>query len=107
MRKVIFGAISMLALSTAAFAEDGAAIYKSTCQACHGVDGKGTAMAPAFAGMHHLSTCSDRQIADVILKGRSGAEKMHNNFTAEMPPQKLTADELKAVVDYVKSLAGK
>ncbi len=107
MKTIITGTILSLAFSTAALAEDGAAIYKLKCQACHGVDGKGTAMAPAFAGMPHLKNSSDRQIADVILKGRSRAEMMHKNFPTEMPPQKLSSDELKAVVDYVKSLAGK
>lgn len=107
MKKVVIGTISALAISTAAFAADGAAIYKTKCQACHGVDGKGTAMAPAFAGMNHLGTSSDRQIADVILKGRTGAEKMHKNYPTGMPPQKLTADELKAVVEYISSLAKK
>jgi len=104
MKKIIIGTISALALSTAAFAADGAAIYKSKCQACHGVEGKGTAMAPAFKGSPHLKHSTDQEISDIIVKGVSGAKKMHKQFAIDMPPQKLSADELKAVVDYIKSL---
>lgn len=106
MKRFLAGTIVALAFSTSAFAADGAAIYKSKCLACHGVEGKGSAMAPAFNGNPHFKSANDQQISDIILKGRSGAEKMHKQFTTDMPPQKLSDDELKAVVAYVRSLVG-
>lgn len=106
MKRIILGTIMAFAFSTAAFASDGATIYKSKCQACHGVEGKGSAMAPAFAGNQHLKHSSGQQIADIILKGRSGAQKMHKQFAVDMAPQKLSADELKAVIEYVRSVGG-
>lgn len=106
MKKILVGTIVALAFSTSALAAEGMAIYKSKCQACHGVEGNGTAMAPAFKGNQHIKSNSDQQISYIILKGRSGAEKMHKQFTVDMPPQKLSADELKAVVGYIRSLGG-
>lgn len=106
MKRMIAGTLMVLALGSWNMAmADGAALYKAKCQPCHGVDGKGTAMAPAFAGNEYIKTGTNEQITDVIVKGRQGAEKKYKQYAIGMPAQKLTADEAKDVVAYLKSLA--
>ncbi|MBZ0220738.1 MAG: cytochrome c [Candidatus Methylomirabilis sp.] len=110
MRK-LFG-IGVLALGMAAFtvpaiAADGAAIYKAKCVACHGADGQGTAMAPGFKGSEWVKSTADADIATVITNGREGAAKAYKNFAMGMPKQKLSDDEVKAVVEHLKGLAAK
>jgi|SRR5690242_3618070 len=43
MKRIAF-ALATLALVATARAEDGAALYKAKCAACHGADGKGSPM---------------------------------------------------------------
>ena len=109
MKRIIAGALMVLALGSMGIAEagDGAATYKAKCVPCHGADGKGTAMAPAFTGNEYIKTATEEQITEVILKGREGANKAYKQFAIGMPAQKLSADEAKDIVVYLKSLAGK
>lgn len=106
MKRLIAGALMVMVMGSwnMAVAADGAALYKAKCQPCHGVDGKGTAMAPAFVGSEYIKTATDAQITEVMLKGRQGAEKKYKQFAIGMPAQKLSADEAKDVVAYLKSL---
>jgi len=108
MRKLL--GIGILALGVAAFtgtamAADGMALYKSKCAPCHGADGQGTAMAPAFKGNAWVKGASDAELSDVILKGREGAAKKYKQYAIGMPKQKLADDEAKAVEAYIKGLA--
>lgn len=110
MKKTIIGSMALgaaLLFGGAAFAADGAAIYKAKCAACHGADGQGTAMAPAFKGSEYMKTAKDAEIADVITKGREGAAKKYKQFAIGMPKQSLSEDEVKAVTDYLRTLAAK
>ena len=109
MKRMIAGALMVLALGSMSMAEagDGSATYKAKCLPCHGADGKGTAMAPAFVGNEYIKTAAEADITDVIVKGRQGADKKYKQFAIGMPAQKLSADEAKDVVAYLKTLAGK
>lgn len=109
MKRTIAGIFAALAMGsfTLALAQDGAAIYKAKCMACHGPEGKGTAMAPAMAGNEFLKTASDADIHDAILKGREGAAKKYKQYAIGMPAQKLSEAETKAVTAYIKGLAAK
>jgi mono/diheme cytochrome c family protein len=110
MKRLLTGAM-LFALLTgvagAALAADGASIYKSKCLACHGADGKGTAMAPGFQDNAFMKDSAEDVISKTIQDGRSGAEKKYKNFALAMPPQNLEDAEIKAVVSYLKSLASK
>jgi mono/diheme cytochrome c family protein len=88
-------------------AADGEALYKTKCLMCHGADGKGTAMGPAFKGSEFIKSSSDQAIAEVILKGREGAAKTYKNIALGMPAQKLSDEDSGALVAYLKSLAAK
>lgn len=84
----------------------GAALFKTKCAACHGADGVGTAMAPAFKPNDWVRDSSDSDIADTITKGREGAAKRYKKFVIGMPAQKgLSEAEVDSLVAYLKDLA--
>ncbi len=62
-------------------------------------------MAPAFKGNAWVKGAADAEVTDTILKGREGAAKKYKNFPMGMPKQKLSDDEVKAVVAHIKGLA--
>jgi mono/diheme cytochrome c family protein len=96
---VILSAAVCLAVSAVA-QDDGAAIYKSKCERCHGTDGMGH----TFDGkMTHAAEFSNPEIvkmqdADLIAVVKNG--KKH------MPAfgKRLTGDQIAAVVAYVHTL---
>ena len=100
-------AVAAMGLAGSSLASDGEAVYKSKCAMCHGADGAGSPMGNAFKGNEFISGGSDADIADTILKGRSGAARKYSQYSMGMPAQKLGDDDLKAVVAYLKSLASK
>jgi mono/diheme cytochrome c family protein len=76
-------------------ADDGVAIYKTKCAACHGADaaGKPTAKIPSLIG-DDVKKVSDADLSKVITS------------TAKHPAgvKGLSEDEVKAVVTYIRSL---
>lgn len=88
--------VALLAVfSTAAFAQDGAALYKSKCAVCHGAAGEGKGkVGPKVAG----TTKTPEQIVALLTKG--GAEKGHH----VKPVAGLQPDQAKAIATYVKTL---
>lgn len=75
-------------------AEDGAAIYKAKCAMCHAPDGAGK-MGPAVKG----TKLTDTQIVDLLTKGAEGKKAPHTK-----PVGGVTADQAKAVAEFVKGL---
>ena len=87
--------IALLSMSCVAFAaEDGAAIYKSKCAACHGPDGAGK-IGPAVKG----TSLTAAQISDELQNGAAGKKAPHTKGITG-----LTADQATAVAAYVKTL---
>lgn len=88
----------VVALSTSlalpAFAADGAATYKTKCAGCHGAEGQGK-VGPALKG----TSLSDAEIADLLTKGNDAKKAPHKKALSS-----LTADDAKAVAEYVKGL---
>lgn len=95
------------AMSGTALAADGGMIYKSKCSACHGSDGQGSAMAPAFQGNKFVADSPASEITDVLKNGRAGEAKKYKQFPLPMPKQSLSDEEAAAVVEYIKSIARK
>jgi len=93
---IVLFVIFTLALSIAvpAFAADGAATYKAKCAACHGHEGQGK-VGPAVKG----TALTADQITDLIVKGEDAKKAPHKKAMAGV-----TADDAKAVADYVKTL---
>jgi len=83
----------------------GTVIFRTKCVPCHGADGVGTAMAPAFKGNDWIKGASRDEIAAVIKNGREGAAKKYKNFVISMPAQKgMSESDISALVDYIKSI---
>jgi mono/diheme cytochrome c family protein len=85
---IILAALAMM-MTTAAFAEDGAALYKAKCAGCHGAAGEGKASNPALKS-------TKANVADVLTNG--GRKAIHAK------PFNATPDQVKAIVDFVGSL---
>ena len=83
--------------STASWAADGAALYKSKCAGCHGANGEGkpAIKAPAVKG---TNLDADALVAH-ITKGESTSKAPHNKGIAG-----LTDDQAKAIAEYIKTL---
>ena len=93
---IVLFIIFTLAISIAmpAFAADGAATYKAKCAACHGPEGQGK-VGPAVKG----TALTADQITDLLTKGVDAKKAPHKK-----PVAGVTADDAKAVADYVKTL---
>lgn len=71
--------------------EDGAAVYKAKCAACHGPDGAGK-IGPALKG-------TKVDVAAFVQNGEAGKKAPHSKGVAGV-----SAEQAKAVAEYVKSL---
>jgi mono/diheme cytochrome c family protein len=81
-------------ISQPALADDGGATFKAKCAGCHGAEGQGK-VGPALKG----TSLSADQIAGLLTKGDDAKKPPHKK-----PMSTLSADDAKAVADYVKSL---
>jgi mono/diheme cytochrome c family protein len=81
-------------LSLPAFSQDGAAIFKTKCSACHGGEGQGK-IGPALKG----TSLSSDDIAALLTKGSDSRKPPHKK-----PMSGLSDADVKAVADYVKTL---
>jgi cytochrome c len=75
-------------------AEDGAAIYKTKCAACHGADGAGK-VGPALKG----TKLTADQVSDLLTSGAAGKKAPHTKAVSGV-----TAEQAKAAAEYVKGL---
>ena len=87
-RTIVLAAVAMM-MTTAAFADDGAAMYKAKCAGCHGAAGEGK-MGPALKGKTN--------VVDVLTNG--GKSKAPH--TKAMSG--ITADQAKDIQNYVSGL---
>jgi mono/diheme cytochrome c family protein len=84
--------LSLVFASAAFAAEDGAALFKAKCAACHGPDGKKMAKAD-------LSSAGVQGKTDADLVAFVGENPKHN-FTKKG----LSADQIKAIVTFLRTL---
>jgi cytochrome c6 len=98
-------ALGVLSLIAAPLrAQDAAALYKSKCAACHGPDGTGNTPTGKSLGVTDLTSGdvqkqTDAQLTDSIANGKG----------KKMPAYKgkLTDDQIKDLVAYIRDLAKK
>jgi mono/diheme cytochrome c family protein len=77
-----------------AFAQDGGAIFKAKCAACHGAEGQGK-VGPKLQG----TSLSADQISDLLTKGDDARKAPHKK-----PMASLSAADATAVAGFVKGL---
>ncbi len=79
-------------------ADDGAAIYKAKCAACHGADlaGKPAAKIPSLVS-DDAKKASDADLTDMIANGGKDKKSMHAFVN-----KGVTADQTKMVVAYIR-----
>ena len=87
-------AVFTVACSMAWAAEDGAALYKSKCAACHGAAGEGK-IGPSL----QKTALTQAQVADLLTKGAAGKKAPHTKAVSG-----LTADQAAAVATFVGTL---
>jgi mono/diheme cytochrome c family protein len=97
-------AVLVAAWSPAAWSADakaGKAIYDKSCASCHGADGKGNPAMAKVLGEKGLNLTtkevmkmSDDQVLKIIAQG-----------AGKMPASKISAEEQKQVLSYMRSLA--
>lgn len=103
VRRIAGVAVLSMLLGSAAWAADGAAVYKEKCSKCHGETGMadtatGKSMkVPALAGDAKVAKMSEDEIVAAVKEN-----KKHKD-----PVKTLPDDVLKAAAGYVKSLASK
>ena len=88
----------LFAVGTPASAADGEALFRQNCTMCHGVDGKGFAvmMTPDMTDPKWQEEHSDETISEVV---RTGKPPM-----PPFPPDKLSDEELKAIICHIRTL---
>jgi len=94
----------LLILPTAARADDAAAqLYKTKCAGCHGPDGKGETTMGKALKLRDLASADVQKQSDADLTTLISAGK--NKMPAS--GKSLSADQIKGLVGYVRSLAKK
>jgi len=98
---ILLGLALLLVFSTFAAAQDSSAdVYKSKCAMCHGADGKASSGMGKSMGLKPFS--------DPDVQGMSDADMaaLITNGKGKMPAMKgkLTDDQIKGLVKYVKSM---
>ena len=97
MNKTTMVMLFALAFPVTALA-DGAAIYKIKCAPCHGPDGSGQTPVGKNLKVRDLRSAevqklSDAEITKVLTEGKG-----------KMPVSKLSADDMKVVIGFLRSL---
>jgi cytochrome c6 len=105
MRKLEIAIVAfvLIALTTSAFADSGADVYKAKCAMCHGPDGSGSTPMGKKLNVKDLKSPdvtkqTDPQLTTIITKGKD-----------KMPAYagKLTDAQIHEVVEYIRELAKK
>lgn len=100
MKRTVIALVILALAASPIFAADGAAIFKAKCAACHGADGKGDTPVGKTLKVASLGGADVQKLTDAEL------EKAISDGKGKMPSfkTKLTADELKAVVGFLRTL---
>ncbi len=94
MERAKYLGMTLLLLSSMAFAADGAQIYKTKCAGCHGPNGEGK-VGPSLK----TTKLGDDDIVMLLSKGDEKRKAPHKKAISG-----LSDEDIKAVAHYVKSL---
>jgi cytochrome c6 len=103
LARILALAVLLMMVAPAARADDAAALYKTKCAVCHSADGSGDSAMGKRTGAHDFRSAevqkmTDAQLTEITTKGKN-----------KMPgyDKKLTAEEIKGLVAYVRVLGKK
>ncbi len=94
MKRYLTMLAAVILLSSMAWAQDGASLYKAKCAMCHGAMGEGK-VGPSL----QKTALSQQQITDLLTNGAAGKKAPHNKAMSG-----LTADQAGQLSTYVGSL---
>lgn len=100
---VLVGSL-IFAMSTLTRADDSANLYKTKCAVCHAPDGSGDSVMGKKLGAKDLRSDEVQKKSDAELN-----DLITNGLGKTMPAykDKLTADQIKGLVAYIRELAKK
>ena len=97
----LFICVGAASNAIAADADSGKALYEKSCVGCHGPDGKGNEKMAKLLGDKGLNIVGD----ETKKKSDEQLMKVLSEGTGKMPASKLSREEQKQVLSYVRSLA--
>lgn len=97
-------ALALIFVSISARADDAATLYKAKCAVCHSADGSGTSEMGKGLGSPDLRSDATQKETDAQL-----TDSITNGKGKKMPAYKgkLTDDQIKDLVAYIRDLAKK
>jgi len=104
-RGVLPLAFCIFAFSAPLWAQgDGATLFKSKCSACHGADGSGNTPVGKSMKLRDFSSAdvqkqTDAELTAIITNGKAGGMPSYKG--------KLTDDQIKQLVSFIRGLAKK
>ncbi len=87
--------------SAAGQSENGAQVFASNCQSCHGADGKGGANAGSVVDASYLALVSNQYLRTIVIAGRP--ELGHPDWKNDVAGQPLTSAQVSDVVAWLAS----
>ena len=101
---VLILAALVLVVNMPAQAQDGAALYKAKCSVCHADDGSGSGATGKQLGVKDLRSDDVQKQTDAQL-----TDAITNGMGKKMPAYKgkITDDQIKGLVAYIRELAKK
>ncbi|HXH37988.1 MAG TPA: cytochrome c [Thermoanaerobaculia bacterium] len=98
MKKIVMCALVLAIVLPVTVFADGAATYKTKCAACHGPDGSGQTPVGKNLKVKDLSSPEVQKLTDAELT------KVLSEGKGKMPASKLSADDIKSVIGFVRGL---
>ena len=101
---VFLSALLVPAIAASTLAQDGAALFKSKCAVCHAPDGSGSGAMGKQLGVTDLRSDAVQKQTDAQLN-----DSITNGKGTKMPAYKgkITDDQIKGLVGYIRELAKK
>jgi cytochrome c oxidase cbb3-type subunit III len=87
--------------STPGDSSRGAQVYASSCQSCHGPDGKGGRAAGSVVDASYLALVSNQYLRTIVIAGRP--DLGHPDWKGDVPGQSLTPAQVSDVVAWLVS----
>ncbi|HWF37692.1 MAG TPA: cytochrome c [Candidatus Acidoferrales bacterium] len=109
--EVIFVAAAMMMFSSAAWPQNDAAhIFQTVCAECHGADGSGHTPKGQAGNIPDMRSAevqkrSDADLAEMIINGKRSSRGL--NYSMPSNKGKLTDQQVKGLVAYIRGLAKK